>query len=211
MKSVTSLLEFSLFIITFGVFLFLFNIFVIGPFLPNSQSLIIDEQRDVISKVGFYGVVFFAPIIEELFFRWPYLLLVSRFGKHWRLALVISLLFSLLHPAQAMLFAFIFSLFLCFLVVKSQSIKLSIFAHMVNNFFTLTMVMYYSGAVEKISSASNHSLLFFGALFGTIALMITWLITGRLNTLIRQNEETLLFLQNRFLSVFRCVNNKISS
>ena len=143
--------------------------------------------------------------------RWPYLLLVKKLANPTRLAIVFSLVFAFLHPAEVFLVAFGLSLFFCYLVAKTQSIKLSILAHILNNFSAYLMVTYFSVMIDEIYFNFIKSAFVSGiVLSGFIIILAVWLIHGeRLKMIVTTIERTLMGLQKRVIKILWQVNNKI--
>lgn len=88
----------------------------------------------------FISVVILAPIFEELIFRGMILQVLSKYNKVFAI-LVTSLLFGLLHlnMTQAVP-AFFMSLILCYMCLKTDSLLVTILAHVGNNLLALMSV-----------------------------------------------------------------------
>lgn len=85
-----------------------------------------------------------APITEELLFRGIILTKLKRYGKTFAI-IIVSLLFGLLHGNLSQTIpAFVMSLFLCQVTLKSGSIIPAISIHMINN------------AVAQLSDVNNN-------------------------------------------------------
>ena len=180
--------------------------FVFDNYHPNANNL-----KDAILNIGFFGAVIAMPIIEEMVIRWPYLLLVKKLANPTRLAIVFSLVFAFLHPAEVFLVAFGLSLFFCYLVAKTQSIKLSILAHILNNFSAYLLVTYFSVVIDEIYFNFIKSAFVSGvAISGFIIILTVWLIHGgRLKMIVTTIERALMGLQKRVMKTLWQVNNKI--
>ena len=123
----------------------------------------------------------------------------------------ISLVFAFLHHAEVFLAAFGLSLFFCYLVAKTQSIKISILAHILNNFSAYLMVTYFSVMIDEIYFKFIKSAFISGiAISGFIIILTVWLIHGgRLKMIVTTIERALMGLQKRVMKTLWQVNNKI--
>ena len=210
-KNLSSFLLFALLVVLLGQLVSLINLYVLYHFVFDNYHPNVNNQKDAILNIGFFGAVIAMPIIEEMVIRWPYLLLVKKLANPTRLAIVFSLVFAFLHHAEVFLAAFGLSLFFCYLVAKTQSIKISILAHILNNFSVYLLVTYFSEMIDEIYFNFIKSAFVLGvALSGFIIILAVWLIHGgRLKMIVTTIERALMGLQKRVMKTLWQVNNKI--
>lgn len=111
--------------------------------LPNTTNLNSDSTLYFKSVTGFLLGCIFAPLTEAIIYRG---IILGGYLKNYNLTIAViasSVLYSL---AQAdptrMLFSFLFSLVLCFIVIKTGSLLLSLWTHLTVN--TMYFAVQYS-------------------------------------------------------------------
>ena len=85
----------------------------------------------IVNALSFISLVIIAPIIEEVAFRG---MLLHRWSQKWGLMKAIvfsSLLFGIIHPDP--IGAFVFSIGMCIIYLRTQSLFVSILCHAANN------------------------------------------------------------------------------
>lgn len=210
MKTILALFEFIIFIIYLGILNIVLNAFFITLFSSEVNVENLNEARKTIANIGFFGVVLFGPIIEEVLFRWPYILVARKIGRPIALAILVSIAFSLLHPTYNLIHSFFWSIFLCFLAVKTGSIKVPIFTHIINNLCAYVALEYYSDAFEEIHiNLSSYFDYTHWAITGFSIIVLIWIHEGRLNMIIDMIEKSFSGLQRHLINFLWQVNNKM--
>jgi hypothetical protein len=95
----------------------------------------------------FISMVIFAPLIEEMIFRWVFFQTARQYFNLFWSTLLISMLFAAIHFSWVLFPSVFFaSLLYVYLTVKANSIIPAILAHIINNFLTF---VYYTGLLNS--------------------------------------------------------------
>lgn len=106
------------------------------------------NKKDGYWPLTFMSMVIFAPIIEEMLFRWFFLQTARQYLSDFWSAVLISLLFAGIHYSLVLFPSVFFaSLLYVYLTIKSNSLIPAILAHITNNSLTF---LYYSGLLHLL-------------------------------------------------------------
>lgn len=122
--------------------------------LPDLMRMEFNEMAN--STWGVLAMVVIAPIVEEVVFRESVLGYMIRHGANYWLAIFLSaLLFGIVHfnPAQIP-FAFFIGILLGIVYVKSKSILLTGFIHMLNNFLAVKEMQFLGETYSEFNFTS---------------------------------------------------------
>ncbi len=135
-------------------------------FLTNAtaynQSLL--DITDLKTFIIYYiSIALFPSIFEELFLRGYILNLLSPYGK-FSAIIISSLIFSLMHPnIEQVLSAFLSSLILSWLYLKTNNILVPILSHLLNNsysFFMIYINQYTHGVFSNVLFVTINIIIF---------------------------------------------------
>lgn len=210
LKKIFAIFELYFFIVLINSAIFISTILFYYKFFPYHYVFSFTEKSQLIEKIGFAGAVLFGPIIEELIFRLPFVLLLKKNGKLLFLSVLFSSIFALLHPQETMIPAFIWSIFLCFLAAETKSIRVSILAHILNNLYVYYVIKYHSYHFEVIvASLVENPKLSLGVIAGFSIIIVVWIHGGRLRYIINIIDGVFLGLQKKSMQFLLQVNNKL--
>lgn len=169
--------------------------FFISFLVSNLDSAIIirEEYLKRVQLNHIFLIIFpviLAPIYEEFFFR-GYVYKKLRRKMNWKLALIISsIFFGVIHiDIYQMIYGSVIGIMLGFLYEKSQSLRLPIIAHMVNNLLSVLGRIFPNITITRLGT-----LLFIG--MGSI---IFYLIISYIN---KNHHKNIKWLQENKISVF---------
>ena len=142
-------LKYTLLVVVLNIFLsygllylssFILDIFPGLNFLAYVQFTSMHLNASILAAGSFFAVVFISPIFEELLFRG---VMLNRFKLIMPLTisiLLMSLLFAAMHTFGSITSAFVFSICMAILYLKTDNILVPIFAHFLNNLLAESIV-----------------------------------------------------------------------
>lgn len=112
-KNLTSFFLSAFLVVLLGQLMSLINLYVLYHFVFDNYHPNVNNQKDAILNIGFFGAVIAMPIIEEMVIRWPYLLLVKKLANPTRLAIGFCFVTSRWRVLGGFWIVFVFLLFSC--------------------------------------------------------------------------------------------------
>lgn len=112
--------------------------------MPENQNIIENIAKNTNTLILFLSLVIFAPISEELIFRYT----IFGFSKNKVIGSVVSsVLFSLAHVLydfniSSFFIYFSMGLLLSYIYIKTKSVEESIFAHFINNLISFIQLIF---------------------------------------------------------------------
>ena len=143
------LFKYTLFVVILNIFLSygllyladsILDIFPALNFLVYFNMSSIDLTYSIVIS-SFVATVFISPVFEELFFRGILMNKLNIIVPPLFSILIISLLFAALHTFGNITSAFIFSICMAILYIKTDNIVVAILAHFLNNFIAESIVV----------------------------------------------------------------------